>query len=164
MTADELSGTLDQLASTPAFLAENIASVGLQSLGTHISGIEFSLREQFCHLRDVELEGYLVRVVRIIAEALPALTDLDGTRLAAERHYEQQDAELALSDFTALRAIVIAKLRVVPAEAWVRTGRFSGEPVFNLSELVAMMRSHDSQHFDKISALMEAAAGTANRC
>lgn len=162
MTADELKETLDELASTPTFLAESIASVGREFWDTHISGIEFSLREQFCHLRDVELEGYLVRVVRITAEALPTLTDLDGTRLAAERHYEEQDAELAVSDFAALRAIVTAKLRVVPAEAWVRAGRFSEEAVFDLSELVSMMRSHDSQHCDEISALIAAATLSTN--
>lgn len=158
MSSTENMSVVGELAATPRFLTDALRSVSSDRWDMRLGGIEFSLRQQCCHLRDVELEGYLVRIFRITAEICPLLVDLDGTRLANERLYHAQDAALAVADFVSLRAMTIAKLRGLPPSAWGREGRFEADSVFDLRELVAMMQSHDKEHCDEISALIAAAA------
>jgi len=43
---------------------------------------EFSLLEYVCHLRDLELEGYRVRIERMLREDRPLLPDFDGAKAA----------------------------------------------------------------------------------
>lgn len=157
MNSRELVELVAELASTPHFLTEALESVSPGHWDDRVSGIEFSLRQQFCHLRDVELEGYLVRVFRVAAEENPVLVDLDGTQMAHERRYAAQDAALAVHDFGVLRAMTMAKLRGLSPDAWKRKGRFDVDPEFDLHDLLAMMHSHDEQHCDEISALIAAA-------
>jgi hypothetical protein len=157
MKSREMIELITELAGTPHFLQEALASVTSDRWDVRVPGIEFSLRQQFCHLRDVELEGHLVRVFRIAAEASPRLLDLDGTRLAHERRYVTQDAVAAVRDFVTLRAITIARLQHLSPDGWKRKGSFGGGPEFELRELVAMMHAHDKQHCDEIAALLAAA-------
>ena len=158
MIAHDVIAITEELASVPRFLKEALGSVAATDLDRHIDGVEFSLRQQLCHLRDTELEGYLVRIVRIAAETEPLLIDLNGSELARIRRYERQDPELAISDFASLRALTVAKLRKLPPDAWARTGLFAPDSPFDVHELTAMMLAHDVQHCDEISALVAAAA------
>jgi DinB superfamily len=152
MKAD-LPALIDELEETPAFVLEALALAPETSWDTRPPGMEFSLREQVCHLRDIELEGYLVRIHRIAAEVAPLLVDLDGSRLARERDYASQDARLAAADFRALRLANVAKLRALPSTAWERTGRFAPDACFSLRELLDMMLAHDREHCGEIGAL-----------
>ena len=160
MIPHDLASITDQLASVPPFLGEAIRSVARSDWDRHAEGIEFSFRQQLCHLRDVELEGYLVRLTRMTAEASPLLIDLNGSELAQVRHYELQDPALAVRDFTSLRMTTIAKLRGLSREDWSRPGRFASDAPFDVRELAAMMLAHDRQHCDEISALMASSSGT----
>jgi hypothetical protein len=156
MNASDLSTVIDQLAHTPRFVREAFNSVSSDDWDKCVEGVQFSLRQEVCHLRDVELEGYLVRVFRMAAEVGPVLSDLDGTRLARERGYEAQDPTMALSDFAALRALTVSKLRQLPPTAWARTGLFATNAPFDIRELTAMMLQHDEEHCAEISALLAA--------
>ena len=51
----------------------------------------FSLVEHCCHLRDLEEEGYTVRLRRMLRETGPVLEDFDGGAVAARRGYPAQD-------------------------------------------------------------------------
>jgi hypothetical protein len=144
---------IDDLEEAPAFVLEALALLPEEAWGERLPGAEFSLREQACHLRDIELEGYLVRIHRIAAENAPLLVDLDGSRLARERDYASQDARLAATDFRALRAANVAKLRALPPTAWDRTGSFASDGSFTLRELLDMMLAHDREHCAEIGAL-----------
>src|SRR5438552_18336683 len=57
----------------------------------------FSLTEHLCHLRDLELEGYPVRIRRILDEDLPRLMEIEGRKWAVARCYQEQAAQTALS-------------------------------------------------------------------
>ena len=156
MTMGDMSAVLDQLADTPRFAREAFDSAPLDAWDSQVQGVQFSMRQEMCHLRDVELEGHLVRVMRMAAERQPLLTDLDGTQMANERAYEMQDPVAALRDFTALRALTVARLRQLPPDAWSRTGMFSPDAAFDIRELTAMIRHHDEEHCDEISTLLAA--------
>src|SRR5262245_27024541 len=70
----------------------------------------FSILENVCHLRDIETEGYAVRIQRILTEESPTLHDIDGARLAIERQYNTTDMETALNEFLTAR---ISNLRIL---------------------------------------------------
>src|SRR5215212_853576 len=72
---------------------------------------EFSVIENVCHLRDIEADGYVVRIRRLLEEDEPLLDDIDGARLAIERRYNEQDLVEAIDAFANARARSIAMLR-----------------------------------------------------
>ncbi len=47
--------------------------------------------EQLCHVRDVEIDGYQLRIERTLAERNPELPSLDTYELAKTRDYAKQE-------------------------------------------------------------------------
>src|SRR5258708_11053139 len=91
---------LERLAAMPAFVEAAIEAASGEELAFRPGEEgEFSLVEHACHLRDLEREGYLVRVRRVLAEDTPALEGFDGAAVAPERRYLPQDAPAAPRDF-----------------------------------------------------------------
>src|SRR5258708_35668060 len=102
-----LEGAIEELAAMPAFVAAALEECG-EALGIRPREGEFSLVEHACHLRDLEREGYLVRVRRMLAEERPDLAPFDGAAGAASRGSLPPDAHAPARDFAfrarALRA------------------------------------------------------------
>ena len=94
---------IESLATMPAFVEAALAT-GSGALELRPGEAEFSLVEHACHLRDLEREGYLVRVRRMLAEKRPELAPFDGAAVAASRAYLSQDARAAARDFEIGRA------------------------------------------------------------
>lgn len=122
----------------------------LQSWEPHswegIPGERFSPLGQVCHVRDIELEGYQVRIGRMLAEANPALVSLDGYELAARRGYRNADPREALDAFRKARESTLHVLKgLTPAELG-RRGTFAEYGEITLSSLVYYLASHDLQH------------------
>ena len=80
LTRENFSEFLDSLALTPAAIAELVE--GLSDIRSRVrdSADQFSIVENVCHLGDIEIEGYSVRINRILGEANPTLADIDGSR------------------------------------------------------------------------------------
>ena len=140
------------IAAMPRFLEEAVAGADAGMLARRGPGGTFSLTEQACHLRDLEREGYLVRVRRILAEETPQLAGFDGDAVARERDYPSQDARRAARDFSAARAELVALLDSVDGERAQRTAVFDGRRI-TLSGLVEMIEEHDRGHREEIAAL-----------
>lgn len=69
-----MAEALERLAGMPAWLEAQLAGRDDATLRRRTgAGGDFSLVEHACHLRDLEREGYLVRVRRILAEVTPEL-------------------------------------------------------------------------------------------
>ena len=150
-----LAEAVSALASMPSFLSSALASVPATELARQPSPGQFSLVEHACHLRDLEREGYLVRVRRMLAEREPALEPFDGGAIAAARDYPRQDAFAAAREFAAARAESLALIaRLGPSEL-AREGTFGGERVC-FADVVAMMVAHDGEHREEISRLLAA--------
>lgn len=117
------------------------------------AGGGFCWTEHLCHLRDLEREGFQVRIARIVAEDMPQLQEIDGTTLAQERHYRGQDAAVALAAWRAARAETVALLRrELPAQA-SRRGIFGGFGVVTLQALAEGIAAHDAAHQRELEAL-----------
>src|SRR5262245_5328654 len=103
-----LAEAVERLGSMPVFLASALACVPPSELARQPAPGEFSLLEHACHLRDLEREGYLVRVRRMLSEHRPALEGFDGGAIAAARDYPSQDAAAAARDFANARRELLA--------------------------------------------------------
>jgi hypothetical protein len=149
-----LAESVERLESMPTFLEAAIASVAPADLKAQPGPGEFSLVEHACHLRDLEREGYLVRVRRMLAESEPALEPFDGGAIAAARDYPSQDARRAAQDFAAARREATRAIAALTPGQLVLEGTFGGRRVC-FADVIAMMVGHDAEHRAEIERLMD---------
>jgi hypothetical protein len=106
----------------------------------------FSALEQVCHLRDIEREGYHVRIRRMLDENEPSLESLDGYEMARDRRYASDDLAGALAAFREARVVTVQRLRGLDDVQLRRTGTFAEYGRLTLRALIHYLRSHDQQH------------------
>src|SRR5215471_21442738 len=146
---------LASLGKTPELIKEMLSSVPQSSWNARPLAGEWSFAENLCHLRDLEREGYGVRIVRILEEERPFLSDFDGGTIARERHYVEQDAGQALKDFAAARANNVARLGELESGSLTRTATLEDSGVITLRKLMDFIQEHDSKHLDDLGRLFE---------
>jgi hypothetical protein len=150
---------LDDLAGMPQELERTIRLVPAQHLRFKPEswggspGETFSPLEHVCHLRDIERDGYQVRIRRMLEESNPSLVSIDGDELAKERRYDAADLEDALASFRAARAGTVERLRGIEEAELAREGFFAEYGPLTLRALVHYLRSHDQQHLAGIQWL-----------
>ena len=150
-----LQDAMASLSAMPDYLEAALRAADPGELLLRPAEDGFSLVEQACHLRDLEREGYLVRVRRILAEDVPALEGFDGAAVAKARNYLEGDAHAAARDFAAARRESIAILAPLGEAQLARAATFDGKRI-TLAGLVAMMCDHDRGHRAEIEALVDA--------
>ena len=111
-----------------------------------IPGEAYPAVGQICHVRDIEIDGYQVRIRRLLDERQPKLVSLDGDSLALERRYAEADPEEALAAFRAARRGTLELLEGISAEQLRRDGAFEGYGPVTLEGLLHFLCSHDQQH------------------
>src|SRR5436853_2316411 len=115
---------VSSVAETPDAIRQLINRVAQADLSRRPAAQVWSLLEHVCHLRDIEQEGYAVRIEKIIGEDQPFLPDLDGDKLAAERDYNHQPFDQALGSFVAARENNVRILRQLSDEQMNRRALF----------------------------------------
>jgi GNAT superfamily N-acetyltransferase len=149
------SALIDTLAKTPDLVAELTLGLSSNDLRWRPEDDSFSFVEQACHLRDLEVEGYGVRIRRLLAEDGPALEDFDGARIAAERDYAAQGFAEALAAFRAARHENMDAVRTLENRSFGRQGTFDGARPITLHGVLEMMREHDEDHIRQLTRLRE---------
>jgi DinB superfamily len=144
---------IDRLAAMPQTVRDLITRRSAEDLSRKPESGDFSLRENVLHLRDIDLEGFEPRVMRILSEENPFLPDVDGAKLAAERDYNAQPIAPALEAFAASRARSIARLRTLSDAELDRTGELEGVGRVTLRELLQRWLEHDAGHVREMEAL-----------
>jgi hypothetical protein len=114
----------------------------------------FTALEQICHVRDIEIEGYQVRIRRTIEEAEPFLPSIDSEAVARERNYGAADAAEVFAQFRAARATTLQLLRGVDTAQLERRAVFEGYGPVSLRGLVHYLCSHDQQHLAGLQWLL----------
>lgn len=153
MTREEFQALVLSLEEMPARVRQLVENMGEGEKVWKPQAVEFSATENVCHLRDIEEEGYSVRIRRLIEETEPFLADLDGARLARERDYNSQGMYEALERFTRARYGNVAALRSLSPEALTRRGMFEGAGALTLGQLLLMMSEHDAAHIKELENL-----------
>ena len=116
----------------------------------------FSLLEHLCHLRDLECEGFALRIRRIVDEDMPELQEIDGSTLAIERDYQSQDPQAAWHDWRAARERTVALLRAALPQHAQRTGIYGGFGIVTLEALAQGIGTHDESHREEMRVLLGA--------
>jgi FMN phosphatase YigB (HAD superfamily) len=137
------------LRSTPAALA-TLCHQQNQDLGQRPAPDEWSPSEVLCHLRDVDSEVNLLRLLKVVNEQNPFLPGQDTDPWAEVRQYCKQDGLLALADFTRARLEVLRLLENIPPEDWDRHARHAIFGPTNLRELVNIIAGHDILHVQQV--------------
>ena len=106
----------------------------------------FSLVEHCCHLRDLEEEGYTLRLRRMLREEAAVLDDFDGGAVAARRAYPGQDLTAAVHAFAEARARSLQVLAGLDARGLARTARFGEHGTITVGRLAELMAEHDAGH------------------
>ncbi|MDG9923145.1 MULTISPECIES: DinB family protein [unclassified Pseudomonas] len=114
----------------------------------------FTAIEQLCHVRDIEVDGYQLRLRRTLEEDNPLLISLDGEAMARERRYAEADADSVLADFRRARDETLALIASIGAEQFRRPARFEGYGQLTLRSLVHYLCSHDQQHLAGLQWLL----------
>lgn len=158
---ETFQGLVARLSATPSTLAQEVRSISDEAMRVRNSAEEFSALENICHLRDIETEGYEVRIARILEESNPSLPDIDGSRLAVERDYNNQDPQSALKDFADARHRNMQRLRTLSVEQLELEGTLEGVGRVTLGRLVEMMSEHDEGHLHELSIIQRRHRGAA---
>jgi FMN phosphatase YigB (HAD superfamily) len=137
------------LRSTPAALATLCRHQGID-LEKRPSQEEWSPGEVLCHLRDVDAEVNLVRLIKVINEKNPFLPGQETDPWADERQYCFQDGIQALAEFTKVRLEVLHLLENLPSEAWDRRARHAIFGPTHMRELVNIIVGHDIVHVQQV--------------
>ena len=143
------------LEQTPGRIKQLVSEVRKDALRERPSAECWSVVEQVCHLRDIEQEGYRVRITRILTESNPSLLDIAGDQLAIERNYIDQDLSLALEAFADARAENFRAIHGLSADQLKRTGVYEGFGSVTLLELLVKLQDHDSGHIDELTHLRD---------
>src|SRR5262245_22775970 len=114
---------IEALRSFPATLQSFLAGVPQPALDWRprswegIPSERLTIRQQICHLRDIEADGYLVRFKRLLTESNPNLASIDTYALAESRNYDADSLDNAFASFAAARIETLRLLRVLmPAD------------------------------------------------
>ena len=153
MTCMSLSPTiLESLAAMPAQFERIFRLVPRQHWQWQpqswegIPGERFTAVGHACHVRDIEIDGYHVRIRRLIEEHEPDLASIESYSLARERDYASVDPVPVLAAFHAARAETVRILGKLSPEQLSRRGTFAEYGSLTLAGLVHYLCSHDQQH------------------
>ena len=110
--------------------------------------------EQLCHVRDIEIDGYQVRIRRTLAETHPTLASIDTDALVRERAYARDDPARALAAFRAARVQTLEMISGLSEQQLARTAVFEGYGPLTLRSLIHYLCSHDQQHLAGLQWLL----------
>jgi hypothetical protein len=152
--------TLQSLAAFPGHLEAFYAAIPARR--THwkppswdgIPSEQLTAIEQICHVRDIEIEGYQVRIERTLAERNPTLPSLDTYELAKTRDYAKQNSAAVLAEFRAARRQTVERIAGLDAAALERRALFDGYGWVTVRGLVHYLCSHDQQHLAGLQWLL----------
>ncbi len=114
----------------------------------------FTALEQVCHVRDIEIEGYQVRIQRTLREENPFLPSIESYDLARERDYAASSAAEALDVFRKARAETVEVLSGLNPDQLRRPATFEGYGPVTVRSLAHFLSSHDQQHLSGLQWLL----------
>lgn len=148
--ADQISQIL---TATPAKVRALVDGLTADETLWKASPTDFAAVEHVSHLRDIEAEGYAVRLRRMLSEDSPILPDLDGAAMAVDRRYLDDDIDDALKTFVAARESNIRSIQGLTPEQLAREGNLENTGRVSIAKLIQMMVEHDSLHLGELGEL-----------
>jgi hypothetical protein len=119
-----------------------------------IPGELFSAIGQACHLRDIEIDGYHLRIKRVLAEEHPSLVSLDGYELAKQRHYEAANPAEVIAAFRQARETTLELIKTISDGQLNRPATFGEFGRITLKGMIHFLCSHDQRHLASVHWLL----------
>lgn len=148
-----LKDSFTALNLMPETLRQQVAGLTDAQLHFQPEGGYFSVLENVCHLRDIETEGYGVRLQRILTEDHPTLPDINGDQLARERRYNEQPLQPALDAFIQARHTNLKILEKVTESQLARSAYLETVGEITLGKLLELWVEHDRGHVHELEKL-----------
>jgi hypothetical protein len=155
-----LEATLDELTQFPARMHRMYAAVPTSHRNWSpaswdgIPSEQFTALEQICHVRDIEIDGYHVRLRRMLETDSPLLESIDSYEVAKQRLYAEEDAERVFAAIRAAREETLRIIRPLSEAQLARTGEFEGYGTLTVKSLIHYLCSHDQQHLSGLQWLL----------
>ncbi len=152
--------TLAALASFPEQLAAHYAAIPSEykhwapASWEGVPSEPFTAIEQICHVRDIEIEGYHVRIQRTLLEPCPTLVSIDSLAVTQQRPYAQANAAQVFASFSAARQKTLQLICDLNESQYQRTAVFEGYGPLTLRSLLHYLCSHDQQHLAGLQWLL----------
>jgi hypothetical protein len=157
---DLLPHDLNSLRSFPAALRDLLSGIPTDALDWRpaswdgIPSEMLTIRQQICHMRDIEADGYTQRFQRLLTENDPLLKSIDGYALVESRQYDRTEIASALDAFEAAREKTMQLLDRIDGDRLKRRGTFEGYGPVTVRGLIHFLCSHDQQHLAGIQWLL----------
>jgi hypothetical protein len=157
---DLLPHDLNSLRSFPAALRDLLSGIPTDALDWQpaswdgIPSEMLTIRQQICHMRDIEADGYTQRFQRLLTENDPLLESIDGYALVESRQYDRTEIASALDAFEAAREKTMQLLDRIDGDRLKRRGTFEGYGPVTVRGLIHFLCSHDQQHLAGIQWLL----------
>jgi len=155
-----MSATLSALETFPRLLEDQVRAVPAAFLDWRppswegIPSEPFTALQQLCHIRDIEIEGYHVRLRRMLDEESPVLDSIDSLALVVPRRYSEADPAAVLIQIRQARAETVALISGLSEAELGRAGYFEGYGKLTLKALIHYLCSHDLQHLSGMQWLL----------
>ncbi|MEX0781733.1 MAG: DinB family protein [Dehalococcoidia bacterium] len=144
---------LERLAATPKQLAHLVAEATEEQLDSSSPG-EWSARTIVAHYRDCEALCEGLRIMRMLAEDKPVLTDFDELAWADARNRTRDRKEQLLGDFALQRQATLNVLSGLRPEDWEREGTHPSRGTFTVRTWVEAIADHDAAHLAQLEATL----------
>lgn len=150
---------LSILEETPLRLAELTSGLEAGQLATAPGEGAWSVNEILAHLRacsDVWGDRY---IATILAEDQPTIRALNPRTWIKQTDYPEQDFQTVLRAFTAQRRKLLAQLKPLPPEAWLRTNTLIGAGRPRQQTLLSHadgLARHERAHLKQIERTLDA--------
>ena len=116
---------------------------------------KWTLKEIFCHIRDVETRVNLPRLKQILKEDTPFVPGIDTDAWYQVENYDQQDIQIVIDEYFSTRGKIIQVLQNMAPEDWERPARHAIFGPTQLQELLHISSEHDILHLRQISDLLK---------
>lgn len=117
----------------------------------------WSAHQLAVHVRDVEIQAYIPRLHRLLAETTPLLADFDAEAFMAGHYDAGEPVDRIAEDVDRARRAVRAALASDNAQAWSRLGRHPALGVRSLQTWVERAVAHFDEHLHQLEVRLQAA-------
>jgi hypothetical protein len=146
---------LEVLAEMPSTVRHVIGDLSREQQGAPERAGKWSIRQVVQHLADSELVVSF-RVRMVLAHDAPELPGYDQDLWATRLRYEDSDIDLALEDFTRLRAANLRLLQRATPDDLQRVMRHAERGDESLAHMTRMLAGHDIVHRRQLARIRAA--------
>jgi hypothetical protein len=153
---EELWAYRQRLLATHAAQVDRLGSVleGIpeRRLTRRPAGGGWSAHQLAVHVRDVEVQAYVPRVHRLLAEEDPQLSDFDAEAFMAAHYDPAEPVAQIVQDVAQARQGVRRMLDYGNAAGWSRTGRHPALGICTVQAWVERAVAHFDEHLGQLEA------------